>query len=383
MDAHNGYAEVKQWDDFNTDLANFSPLALGQKGSFKIADFAGVEFTVIGIMVYRTVSEFGRWLEYQLFSSTHGYYFLVYEEGHWSFVRKVREMPSKFYPITKAQFSASGRQYTVFETYQAELIQIVGETTWEANIGDRSKNTLAICPPYSFEIEKSETETEYFQGHYLSRQEVEDAFGPLKSRSPDGVHPSQPYLVKPTLAAISSAAKPFAIISLLAFIALLMFGRGEQLYKERVVPGALSATDRVGDFTVVNAEKMLQMSLDSSVSNSWAWYHLEIVDADSGTVVYDLSKELSYYYGGSGDDSWSEGNDGATLYFKAPKPGRYTISLADSEGSASVLVEIRQGVLPKFYFVMLMLIFAVLAILNWMHRRRFESKRWDVLEDDE
>lgn len=386
MDANNGYAEVKRWDDFNEELSKYSPLALGQKGSFKVGKFKGIEFTVIGTMVYRTVGEGDQWLEYQLFSATHGYYFLVYEDGHWLFVRKIREIPSKFYPITKATFAASGRKYTVFDSYQAELVQIVGETTWEANLGDRSKNVLAIDPPYSFEIEKTDTETEYFQGQYLTLDEVEDAFGEVKARKPSWVHPAQPYVVKPTLAAVSAAARPFALVALIAFIGLLMFGGGEQLYKQRIEPGAVSESDQIGDFTVRNADKMLQMNLKSSINNSWAWYHLEIIDADSQQVIYDLSKEMSYYHGGSGDDSWSEGSSDITLHFKAPKPGRYTISLAGSEGgrgtAESVLVEIRQGVLPKFYFVMLTIIFILLAIANWIHRKSFESKRWKEIDDE-
>ena len=392
MDANNGYKEVKRWDDFNTELAKYSPLSLGATGRFEVGKFRDVDFTIIGIMVYRTVGEGDRWLEYQLYSPTHGYYFLVFEDGHWLFVRKVRERPSKFYPITKAQFAASGRKYTVFESYQAELVQVVGETTWEANVGDRSKNTLGIDPPYSFEIEKTEGETEYFFGHYLSAEEVEQAFGDVKTRKPNWVHPVQPYTVRPTLAALSSTAKPFALLAIAALIGLLVFGRGDLLYKQHLVPNALEEGEPLGAFEVADPKKMLHMYLDSSLSNSWSWYHLEILNADTGQVVYDVSKELSYYHGGSGDDAWSEGSTSATLYFKAPQAGRYSIALAESSGgrgnassgAASTLkVEIRQGVLPKFYFVMLAIIFAIFAALNWLHRRRFESKRWGEIDDDE
>ena len=66
------------------------PLKIGMSGKIK-----GVEFTVTGIIKWKERDE-GRYYysyEFSLFSPTHGYAWLTREDGHYTFVRDVKDFP--------------------------------------------------------------------------------------------------------------------------------------------------------------------------------------------------------------------------------------------------------------------------------------------------
>ena len=67
LDAHDEFKVVKTYSDLERP---YSPLSLGMSGKIK-----GVDFTIIGVMEYRD-AWFDTWLEYAIFSPTHGYAWL-------------------------------------------------------------------------------------------------------------------------------------------------------------------------------------------------------------------------------------------------------------------------------------------------------------------
>ena len=136
-----------------------------------------VEFTIIGVVQYRD-DWYDRWLEYAIYSPTHGYAWLEYQHGHFLFSRRVRTVPDT--PVVnrrKSTFQAAGRAFTVFSSYRAEISFIEGELPFMAAIGDAVELIDAIDPPFVYTVEQTQTEQEYVLGEYLDSAEVYQNFG--------------------------------------------------------------------------------------------------------------------------------------------------------------------------------------------------------------
>ena len=76
LDAHEDFKVVRTYADLKRP---YSPLALGMSGKIK-----DVEFTIIGMVQYRDAWH-DSWLEYAIYSPTHGYAWVAYEHGHFLF----------------------------------------------------------------------------------------------------------------------------------------------------------------------------------------------------------------------------------------------------------------------------------------------------------
>ena len=211
LDTKEEFKVVKQYLDRKRPP---SVLELGMKG--KIQD---VEFTIIGVVQFQD-DEYARWLEFLLFSPTHGYAWLEEDAGHFIFTRRVRDLPDK--PVSsqrKSTFKARGHTFKVLEEYTISISYVEGELTWVAEVGDKVRLLDAIEPPFIYTVEKTGTEEEYSIGEYLQPEVVHEAFGidfaPQKRHT---VHPAQPYIPSPTLVALSEAGKYFAPLALIAVL---------------------------------------------------------------------------------------------------------------------------------------------------------------------
>ena len=52
-----------------------------------------------------------------------------------------------------------------------------------------------------------------------------------------------------------------------------------------------------------------------------------IVVRKDGKSIFSMAKEISYYSGYDGGESWSEGSRNAHAYFKVPEAGNYTLGI--------------------------------------------------------
>ncbi len=382
LDAKEEYKVVKQFKDLHRPLM---PLALGMRGKIK-----GIEFTVIGVVQYRDSEGYG-WLEYQIFSPTHGYHWLEFSDGHFVFSHRVREMPNVS-GIQKSIFKAKGMVFKVYESYSASVVFVEGELTYVAQIGDSVAITEGICPPYSFTQERSENEEEFLFGEYVEPADVYEAFGVSEPpRPPHKVHAIQPYVPSAFALGVSRVGRIFAVIAVVLAIATFALGGGKSRLNttfaaQQLVDGAYSEP-----FTVSGKASLMRLDLESSQNNSWAWYDMTILKEDE--PVATLGKQISYYHGSSGGESWSEGSSSERVYFKLDKPGEYRFAIEADGGTGEqggalvdrpLRFELREDVIVSRYFFVLALLFVCAAILEPLLRRRFEARRWEpVLEDDD
>ncbi len=377
------------------------PFKLGMKSTWN-----NVEFILIGIVEYTQLDMWGSypWIEGLLFSATHGYLWLIFENGHFVIGRESKKRasnePKKLSQanIFKDTLSLENVNYKIFEVGFASITYVEGELTWVAKAGDKLEYLDAISPPHLYCIEQNESEKEYFTGDYVTVSDVFKAFNVPQTTSPQGVYCCQPFKPSLLLEAISYSGKLYALICLFLILWFASLYSGNNIYNERlpVKPQVTSATGEANEvvqkFSVNKASQLLAFKIYAPLSNAWALFDIAILDAE-GNEIFMLYPELSYYSGVEGGESWSEGSRSKTAYFSVPKSGEYGFTVSyeggtnESDwgiGNMDITVKIDENVKSTRYLFVCFIFMSLFAILKSVSRYRFEKKRWkDYYEDQE
>jgi hypothetical protein len=381
MDSQHDYQIVQRYkNEPRPDV----PLKIGMQAQIK-----GVDFTLIGMVEYLS-EDIDRWVDFCLYSPTHGYQWLTYNNGHYVFSRRVRTVPT---PETVQHFSpkmrinAMDRTFLAYEQYEAKIVYVEGELTWLAKRGDTIQATEAIAPPYIFSYETSDNELEYNLGEYLPAKDVHQAFGLEPPAQTKDVHPAQPYVPNPLIRSSSLAAKYHLIVALILVLGLLLFGRGKVVFQQYFdFNDHLEKTSPV--FHIDNGGDLLELKLRADVHNNWGFYNVEIYNKNNDEAVYSLAEEIAYYAGYEDGESWSEGSHSAEALFFLPAGDYYAQISGEGENAPSpnVTLTLHAGVMVSRYFIGL----AGLMLLLWLwlpiRRQLYEQKRWQPIlgdEDDE
>lgn len=365
----------------------YAPLKLGMIGHIK-----GTQFTIIGVIEYQALGEYESWYEFLMYSPTHGYAWLEYDNGHFIFSYRVRELPDReIRQITKFHFTFRHNNFKVYEFYNAKIKYVAGELTWVAKVGDQVKLVEAVSPPYIYTQEKTASEVEYSLGEYLEPEIIYQAFKLAGSlRKPREIHPAQPFAAGALLQGLSTAGKIFAPLNLLLLIIILLFGSGNQVLSTHVLTEEYLAGSAAKPFKINQANRLVALNLYSDLDNAWAWYDVEI--QKNGESLFSMSKQISYYQGYEGGEHWSEGSKKARAYFKVPAPGEYTVRVWGEGGTGnsgrtaqnrSLRMQVKEGIIVSRYFVFTTILSMLALIAIPLSKWHFENKRWGVYEEDD
>lgn len=387
LDARKDYATIKK---FSSVVRPYKyPLKIGQQGALR-----GIAFTIIGAIEYEMVSGESSWLEYLLYSPTHGYAWLEYENGHFVFSHKVRDLPEgNINQLEKSRVSTRGRNYKVYEFYTAKVTYVEGELTWRAQLDDKLRLIDCIAPPYSYTQERTEQGVEYSAGEYLQPAEVASAFNIKEGfDKPVGIHGSQPFIANNFIRGLVEGGRIFAPITFLLLMLVMFIGSGERIFYDNI-----SAAEYLGEngsfarqFTVTQPDRLVELELSANLDNAWTWYDIEILKDEQ--PIFSLSQQISYYHGYEGGESWSEGARRVSTYFKVPEAGEYSFRLSGEGGSgnrgttpqnAPLFIQLTEGIIVSRYF----LIITLISLLGWLsiplYKLHFEALRWGAYEDDD
>lgn len=383
MDAHADYRVLEQFK--NLKRPN-SPLKIGMELTIK-----GVSQTVIGVIEY-AMREEGitySWISHQLYSPTHGYAWLTLEDGHFVFSYRVRDLP---YPLKashlppRASIKAMGRTFLKYESGNAHIRYVEGELTWVAKVGDTVAETEAVDPPFIFSYESTHSEIEYSLGEYLDPETMAAALGsdePVPAGH--GIHPAQPFKAGALTRGAFWGGLIFAPIAVIALLVVLAVGGGTVIQRSTVADPATGGTV---PFTATDASYLYQISLDTSISNSWAYYEVDLLRDGEDVEIGSLGRDIEYYSGTDSDGRWTEGSRTATATFHLPEPGDYELDvrLVEAENMQSnppVTVEVRENVYVIRYVAALAIITVVAALFLPFRRRMFEAARWKPVTGDD
>jgi len=376
LDVENNY---KVLDKFTRVKLPPSPFSLGMRG---VID--EITFTIIGMVAYSC--ERGKsvgvdtWIDYMLYSPTHGYAWLTYEEGNLTFSRRTRKMPalniSRMTP--QETFSFDGRYYEFYEGYRAYITFVQGELTWVARKDDAVMIYEAISPPLGLSYERSGSESEYYISHYLDTKEVCDSFGATCHKS-NAMNPLKPFVAERSKA-FSKASAIFAVLSLL-MIGIIEFSFNGTLIKSESFVGKTKEIP----FHIEDPRHLIALKLKSDVNNDWIYYDISVIKSDTQEEVYSLGKELSYYYGYEGGESWSEGSQEVMSYFKLKEPGDYLLKFNAPQYHRTVHmnVSIREDVIRSLYFVILFIFSFLGSFVYLIQYGIYKTNLWKHIEEED
>ena len=374
LDVHEEFKVLAQFTDQKTPF--YAPLKLGMRGNVK-----GIEFTVIGMVEW--VGGLDRWIDYQIFSPTHGYAWLVYEVGHWTFLRRTRNLPDRslWTLFPKQALKVNEQTFRFYEKYKANISYVAGELTWVAYVGDTTTLAEAIDPPYIYSAERSENESEYYYGEYIEGEDILAAFGASEKYPPAQMHPLKPYQSK-ILEPLSKASKPFALIALLAVFIIVVFMGGSQVKNGDVDINSSTLSGKVEvsyAFTISKANRLVKLELDTRKSGTLFDINIRkkgeepfvFIGTKTSVAKVDKSTQLK------------QNITSATTYFVAPSKGIYILTFLENGSSnaggghiPTVKMLVKEGYVSSYYFVWLLIISAVLTIAGIASRWMFESARW-------
>jgi len=358
-------------------------IPIGARGTLN-----GQEWEVVGYVQRKAVGWQVVWAEYLLFHPLGGFRWLVENAGHWNLVTPVTDPPKIF--GTEAQLEATGERFAQFDAGKAQVLRVIGEFYWRLKVGDVVQTADYIAPPYLLSTERDGSEWVASRGEYVEPRVVAEAFGIDVNKMPKrlGVGMNQPLGWMPDAKWMAAVA---AILTLVLTVAQFVItpgtprelvsifgnytpGIGQERLSydslQRVAkkirsktagvfqlpPGMLSdkkyaeakrmvaladsiesipAPDakqrtlppwELGSFTLEKDTRNAQIDLSAGVSNSWASLDLTLFNETTGETFY-LSKDIEYYYGGSGEDSWTEGSRSVDAFTHDLTPGDYVATL--------------------------------------------------------
>ncbi len=369
----------------------FMPIKIGASGKLK-----GVLFTVIGVLQYeeREEGEVYHWLEYLMFSPTHGYVYLCYEDGHWVLVHEVKDLPEtpvELFSPRKTKFKVRDREFKVFESSGAQISYVEGELTWQAKQGEKIMYLDAVSPPCMYSIEQRGSEQEFFWGEYITTSEISEVFK-IENIEPSTVFSCQPMLVHPLFEAFSKGA---LLASALAFVLyFLISNNGSVVFQHRFGNQLFADGETSKEFKVDTPGSLYGISVETpNLKNAWSFFDVRVVDRDETNQLFTMPTALSFYEGYEEGEYWSEGETEVVSYFRIPETGDFKLAV-DGEGGTgedptpnfslgNVNVTIRKGVRLGHYTLTWFILCLLLAAPYAIKYLRFEQARWHSDDDDE
>jgi hypothetical protein len=364
-------------------------IPLGAVGTLR-----GADYQVLGFQ-FRTITVEGikyGWGEYLMHNDKNGFRYLSEYDGHWNYITPLKSLP-EVRPKLGGQGRATlhGEMFKQFQTASARTASVVGEFPWEVRVGDKAIATDYVSPPRMLSSEMTDAETSWSLGEYTEPRRIWKAFGLEGHPSrPIGVFANQPS-PDPTgtkqLRKIGLAAS--GVILAVFLLRTMFFAQtvtGADFRYNATTPDSSVAV--LGPFELEGRPSNVQIKTRTNVSNTWFYIDVDLLNVDTGER-FSVGREISYYHGRSGGESWSEGSrkDGALL--SSIPAGRYALRIFPSGPSdVSYSVTIRRDVPPMMMYIAAL--FFVLVPMGFSEARRFkfEAARWAesdfpiVSEDD-
>ena len=360
-------------------------IALGSKGVLE-----GNPVEVIGFLVKRsTVDGIDYdWREYLLAGdgpqSRGTYRWLTEYNGHWNVVDVLSNPPtgSGARELSAVQFG--GQSFRHFSTAPAaEVIQVTGEFTWRVRRGETSRVVDYVAPPLMLSRESTDNDLNWSLGTYVAPEAIASAFK-LSGRmvAPVGVYANQP---NPWAESRRRAWGLFWKLALAAVVLQVLFaliGGGKTLLRQELAfsPQAGDETLVTREFEVKGKPRKLTVRNSTSLDNSWIGLDLMLVNKTTGEA-WPVTRELAYYYGRDGGESWSEGSRDDAVVFRDIPPGTYYLTVdpeiaPEKQVPVHDAIEVSSGGSGWSNFIMIMLALALFPIFAHIRHAAFETGRW-------
>lgn len=351
-------------------------IPLGSKGRIR-----GAEYEVLGFQI-RSIEVEGleySWREYLLFNPRHGYRYLSEYDGHWNDIITLKSLP-KLEKKTQSVADLHGERFKHFQNAIAETKYVLGEFPWEVRVGDKVMTDDYVSPPRMLSCETTESERTWSLGEYTAPEKIWRAFGLGGSPpSPVGVFANQPSPHAGSAKASWVTLAMLAVLLAAMFIARTTLPNSTRVLSEAYAYDARQPDSSVavlGPFTLEGRASNLEVALETNVNNAWVYYTISLLNLETGET-FDFGREVSYYYGRDGGESWSEGDQDERPRIPSVPAGQYMLRIMP-EGPTTVQYRatLRRDVPAGMHFLFALLLLATPAAWTGFRHMVFEGTRW-------
>ncbi len=366
---------------FDAQLRINPTIPLGTRGKLD-----GDTYEAIGFQV-RTISVEGTpysWSEYLLFNPYKGFRYLTEDQGHWNGVTVLRTLPEVSTPGRRPVARYQGETYKHFQTAEAQTTFVLGEFPWQVRVGEAVTVMDFIAPPRMLSSETTGPEVNWSLGEYMPGARVWQAFKlPGRAPAPFGVFANQP---SPAAGGVKGIWLAFLV--LLLALACLWLGFDTFSRQDEVFRGTYTANPpgRGGEpsfvtqpFELKGRTSDVEVAIQSEVENNWFYLNLALIDMDTGQA-FDFGREVSYYHGYEGGESWSEGGRNDRALIPSVPSGRYYLRVEPEMDPAAQPVRyeiiVRRDVPAASFFWIAALLLLIPPVFVTFRALAFEQKRW-------
>ena len=356
LDLNDHYKVLSTFENIPRSLAPFS---LGMKGNIK-----GVEWTIIGWIHYKT-AEFPSeaWDEFFLYSPTHGYAWLVYEEGKLSFSKRVRDFDLITWQEKKPKtvFYNKGHYVRQEESYLTYVEYVEGELSWVAKFGDKIQ-----CWDYNgvryqtLGIEKTNEELEVFHTEKLNKKDIYTAFSlEYKEDKTKQKNSNDDIMIEED---DTHTTLSFSNIFIYPFIILLILAISSLFYSKTIFETSFTKSFET-QIDISSSAFLTSISLkvkgSGTANNKLSLYK-------NGKKIFYIDKDTVYFIKKDLGSSWYKGDSVATIYLKLDK-GSYRLVCEKESPQVTSTLNIKQEVIRLKYIIPLLVLFIVIFVLSNMH----------------
>jgi hypothetical protein len=359
-------------------------LPIGQRG--KLFD---IEYEVVGLVNRK--DEWSQWSEYLLFNPWQGFRWLVFFQGHWSFIERLPALPN----MQGKKVSFEHQTYKLFAENKATVADVLGEFYWQVRRGEQAEVADYIAPPFvlSKETYPGLVEVAWSRGEYVDRRIIKEAFNVDKLPRPQGSYLNEPNKFAKRWKEIRA---PFLFALIALCLVQFFFASGkeavvsegsfvfDQLSKYRMPTASNVSPEGRNTFTtprfaLTGRQQRVSIEAEAPVDNNWLGLDLDLVNADTNTSQ-PANLEVSYYHGYDSDGAWTEGKRTARTAWAAVPPGNYFVTAeASADQSIQTLpftLKVTSGGTFNSNFILMLGLVLLYPILLLWRRSRFEQARW-------
>ncbi len=360
------------------------PLELGKKGRLD-----GVEYEIIGYLLRETKIDgiTYRWHEYLLFDPRGEFRWLTCSDGHWNFVRVLKNPPilrreeATFQKTTPMTITFDRQVYKHFQHCTVRVAFVLGQFNWKVCVGETANLQDYIAPPKMLSREATEKEIVWSLGDYIEPEKIAAAFKPAKPLPKVfGLYANQPNPLEETHRRTLSVFLKIFALAIALHLVFMLFNLGGTLDDEVFVYGSNSKSYESKPFKIESGGRSLRINNQATFENAWMGLDMTLVNETTGES-WNTQREISYYHGVDGGESWSEGSQNDEIVFTDLPPGTYRLAIEgepapELNGVATARMNIRRGGAQWSNFFLLALFLAAFPLGTWLRQRGFETKRW-------
>jgi hypothetical protein len=354
---------------------------LGSKG---VLDGKPVE--VIGFLVKqaRVDGISYDWREYLLAAENGRYRWLTEYNGHWNIADVLSNPPASSGAMELADVSFGGQRFRHFSTTPAaEVIQVEGEFTWRVRRGETSRVVDYVAPPLMLSRETTDNELGWSLGTYVAPEVIGTAFKlPGRMIAPLGVFANQPNPWAETRRRVWSLSWKLLLAAVLLQVFFHFVSGGRLLLRQDFTFAPQMAEDTLvtREFAVEGKPRKITVRNTTSLDNNWLGLDLLLVNKATGEA-WPAGRELAYYYGRDGGESWSEGSHRDEVVFRDIPPGTYYLTVDPGLAPEKPVpvrdtIEVLSGGAGWSNFVMVLIFLAFFPFFAQLRHAAFEAGRW-------